>query len=819
MTQEQPHMPSAVAHDGSRYFLWCQRLKEKTPKVFIAHIPDHPQFRFSPMDSSRSADTGRSGPSAGYEPKPEKICVSCGYTIVHTDCYLMNGYNVCRHCHPKIQKEISDMDHTVMLELLEGREKMWQEHGPMGAGSLDSSANVNLSVNLSSQDEGAGGGDQVDRQQQQRRASLLDDVPHAVRQNLLHLQRPRQPADLQLTTLLDDVPHTVRQNLLHLQLPRQPADLQPPDQTATASSAIVDLQQDLDALKEKIELMHTQMIEQGKMLAEQSAKLLNQQAWIDQWCREAGGYDAGPGTTHESPLHFHMGDHDQDDEQDGELHDYDDCWETNTPWHEAAFEPGEVPRWQDGDRGSGQRPLPDGRSPHHDFRDADRASLQPGASAASPRPVGAGPGMTARPGSLAMGSTEALVPLSRGTADHLPRSPADVGGHPPGLASATCRGGPGVYDSIPSVPAVERGELGLCRAAPVDGVTTKFESGVSRDGAPTMQADQQDPVGGFNFDLPIGQPGQAIWDIPMEAIDRKELMTLLNGMAPIPDLQKMQGADKPSKIRAWLYGIGVVTKSCGPEVQAWWNWVKTEAEKAHAIFLTTPVMSRAAIAVRPRCPRRWQIVESRVRPHLLQALPGHLKEKAMYRGTSDVDDQSQDLVYMALRDFSPGDAVDKQNLLAQIQSTTAAATPLAAVQGLRRWTVACTRAQELGLDLPDVSVRYNSVRRIILTTLESDTSLLLRFQLLELQQGLPHVVTESGLKQLLTFAEAEPENLLAVKQQPQPVGGAPAAKTMTGHPKAEDSKGAGKSGKNKDKHKGKGDKGKDFGKHRQGQEG
>jgi len=145
----------------------------------------------------------------------------------------------------------------------------------------------------------------------------------------------------------------------------------------------------------------------------------------------------------------------------------------------------------------------------------------------------------------------------------------------------------------------------------------------------------------------------------------------------------------------------------------------------------------------------------------LEALPAYIRETAISRGVAGTDVQCADVLFLAFRDWNVGDASEREAVLSQISAPVAASTIPAAIASIRRWRTSCRRAVELEIAMPDVQVRYRSVRRAFEGVLAQHHMLNMKLQMMELDGSLPNKPTEASLELVVCYLEGHFETLAA----------------------------------------------------------
>ena len=130
----------------------------------------------------------------------------------------------------------------------------------------------------------------------------------------------------------------------------------------------------------------------------------------------------------------------------------------------------------------------------------------------------------------------------------------------------------------------------------------------------------------------------------------------------LPKLEFGDSATRASRLQTWLGAVSQAVQPAGPHLIKWWQWVQQEAERAHKLFLVTPVMSRESILPTASIPDPWLQLESWMRPKLLEVLTKDIRDWVNMRARQNVIDPSHVLVFYLMKSFSPGGAEEREQL-------------------------------------------------------------------------------------------------------------------------------------------------------------
>ena len=160
------------------------------------------------------------------------------------------------------------------------------------------------------------------------------------------------------------------------------------------------------------------------------------------------------------------------------------------------------------------------------------------------------------------------------------------------------------------------------------------------------------------------------------------MMRRLEHLESIPQLSQSPGADRPTKMSAWVQTVRTILSPSGSGVQRWWTWAVSIAQQTHSLYLSTPKMERPGVRVTTRCPTRLQDADAFLRPSLIKLLTQECKQMALRWVQPALE--AQDYICQAVVEYHPGDTQDRSAILSQIRTPGAATAATGALTILRR---------------------------------------------------------------------------------------------------------------------------------------
>ena len=127
-----------------------------------------------------------------------------------------------------------------------------------------------------------------------------------------------------------------------------------------------------------------------------------------------------------------------------------------------------------------------------------------------------------------------------------------------------------------------------------------------------------------------------------------------------------------------------------------------------------------------------------MRPKLLDAAPGHVKEMVSARARQNMIDQSRVVLFYVMKLFEPGNADEKTQLLASMLNPKVCTNPRAAQSQLLKWKETIRRVHQLGLSPPDIMLSYPAMESIFSEVFnKAEAQLNMRWISLKNISGLP----------------------------------------------------------------------------------
>ena len=145
-----------------------------------------------------------------------------------------------------------------------------------------------------------------------------------------------------------------------------------------------------------------------------------------------------------------------------------------------------------------------------------------------------------------------------------------------------------------------------------------------------------------------------------------------------------------------------------------------------------------------------------MRSRILACLPKSQRDWIELRAQAGTWDESNVLLFYALKVFSPGSPDDKDGLLGRVLNPSVCIHAAAAQVELMRWIADVRRMVALGIFLPDLMMSYRAMVSIFDTVFDkAEPQLNLRWNMLKNQLGVPHRIDQRALVAISNFADAE----------------------------------------------------------------
>ncbi len=114
------------------------------------------------------------------------------------------------------------------------------------------------------------------------------------------------------------------------------------------------------------------------------------------------------------------------------------------------------------------------------------------------------------------------------------------------------------------------------------------------------------------------------------------------------------------------------------------------------------------------------------------------------------------ILFYLYKQFAPGGADEKVQINSNILNPNVCSQPKAAQVELIKWEESLKRNQELGCAPPDSLLAYRAMESIFSAVFEkADALLIMRWNQLRNDLGLPYTVTSSTIDRVAAFAKAE----------------------------------------------------------------
>ena len=270
----------------------------------------------------------------------------------------------------------------------------------------------------------------------------------------------------------------------------------------------------------------------------------------------------------------------------------------------------------------------------------------------------------------------------------------------------------------------------------------------------------------------LPQMGQA--PVPQGVMERPPGLPAMYGEAvrgtDLPALPLLGGDQAPLLFGDWLTLVAPAMYDLSQGSRQWWDQVIHEVEDLYARWLQASPLQR--LRLRPQegtIPQQLLRVEMKGVTMLLQVLPEPVKKDIVASRTLS----SANILFKLYTLYQPGGGSEKAGLLKQIVEPKIPHGANDLLMGLRQWRRWISRAQELGLSLPDPTIMATVLGRFA-DSLSKSGGHQMSFRISAARQelALDHRPTIGSTRDFAEYLQAEAEELSllnGVKGSAQPV--------------------------------------------------
>ena len=227
----------------------------------------------------------------------------------------------------------------------------------------------------------------------------------------------------------------------------------------------------------------------------------------------------------------------------------------------------------------------------------------------------------------------------------------------------------------------------------------------------------------------------------------------------LPKLEIFKGntEDAGMILGDWLTVVKPMMAGISATAAEWWDQVTGTAYNYYDDWLAASPLKR--LELRDKVMgltalfehSRWSRTEQRGAVLMLAALPADVKEEMVtIRAVQTIP-----MLFRLLTKYQPGGAGEKQALLRTLTTPAAVNTATDGIAGIRKWSRALTRAQELKLALPDPTLLVKALDQITAAVIAGQS--LFRLSTFRLENKIDYAPTLSSAKSLAQMLLAELE--------------------------------------------------------------
>ena len=181
----------------------------------------------------------------------------------------------------------------------------------------------------------------------------------------------------------------------------------------------------------------------------------------------------------------------------------------------------------------------------------------------------------------------------------------------------------------------------------------------------------------------------------------------------------VHSSHKHARLRVWRNRIHEALAATRPIVLSWWNDLWELASPQHKKWSLAQPAQRMHVLCPSTVPQQYEWLDSYWRPHLFNTLPKRVQTKIRAEEEFGTTRTCAQLLFALLQDQGPGDLHDIDEITRHLRSPAPCTDPSAAQSELKRWWVSLTRANELGINLPDIKELYRACLSIFETVLST----------------------------------------------------------------------------------------------------
>jgi len=194
----------------------------------------------------------------------------------------------------------------------------------------------------------------------------------------------------------------------------------------------------------------------------------------------------------------------------------------------------------------------------------------------------------------------------------------------------------------------------------------------------------------------------------------------------------------------------------GSHFKNWWSWCQRASGVAYQRFLKAHMSERESILPTETMPVAWDQIDSWMRPKLLEAIPGVVREWVGMRARQGRLDGTHVIIFWVVKQFGPGSVEEQVAINSNILNPSVCSNPRAAQIELMKWKENIRRLAELSISPPALLLTYRAMESIFNVVFDkAEPQLNARWISLKNELGLPHHITQQAFERVAAFADSE----------------------------------------------------------------
>ena len=209
--------------------------------------------------------------------------------------------------------------------------------------------------------------------------------------------------------------------------------------------------------------------------------------------------------------------------------------------------------------------------------------------------------------------------------------------------------------------------------------------------------------------------------------------------------------DRALEFGDWMQMCALKLGSISPACEEFWKHITKQVRAAHEAYLKASPTERSSVEVMGRNPPRLEVVERRLRPAILAAVPETVRRHAMSQGKTAV----AEVAFRACVEAGPGTAGDREATLRAVTAPPEPRNAKDAVSALELWKTSMQRMRSLDISHPDCDVLAAVLRRLITPVVDANPDFSWRLQMFQSQHGIWQRPTMDQVEAYWRFLHSE----------------------------------------------------------------